>query len=360
MANILDRYTFNNGVVAKNRLAVAPMTHWSSDTNGHATAEELAYIKPRAAGFGMFIAAATAVNPQSRAFIGEPNACCDDDIEHLKKVADTIKSQGALAILQIHHGGKETLPDATDGLGVVAPSADAEKNAREISLSEIEQTIADFGQATRRAMAAGFDGVEIHGANNYLLQQFVSPHHNYRTDQYGGSLENRLRFPVAVLESVQAACQDNPKFIVGYRITPEEPFADGITMTDTLALVDELARRRLQYIHISLQGFYNKARRGADTNRTRLDIIHEKLQNTDIALIGVGGLRTPQQAIDAFNTGTAEFTAIGLGVLANPDFALRVKDGNFANIRNTIDLNQSADDYQMPQNLWEKMAWFIR
>ena len=324
MANILDRYTFNNGVVAKNRLAVAPMTHWSSDTNGHATAEELAYIKPRAAGFGLFIAAATAVNPQSRAFVGEPNACCDDDIEHLKKVADTIKSQGALAILQIHHGGKETLPDATDGLGVVAPSADAEKNAREISLSEIEQTITDFGQATRRAMAAGFDGVEIHGANNYLLQQFVSPHHNHRTDQYGGSLENR------------------------------------ITMTDTLALVDELARRRLQYIHISLQGFYNKARRGADTNRTRLDIIHEKLQNTDIALIGVGGLRTPQQAIDAFNTGTAEFTAIGLGVLANPDFALRVKDGNFANIRNTIDLNQSADDYQMPQNLWEKMAWFVR
>ena len=83
MASILDSYTFNNGVTVKNRLAVAPMTHWSSDANGHATAEELAYIKPRAAGFGMFIAAATAVNPQSRAFIGEPNANADSDIKHL-------------------------------------------------------------------------------------------------------------------------------------------------------------------------------------------------------------------------------------------------------------------------------------
>ncbi|MBQ9182287.1 MAG: NADH-dependent flavin oxidoreductase [Neisseriaceae bacterium] len=360
MASILDSYTFNNGVTVKNRLAVAPMTHWSSDANGHATAEELAYIKPRAAGFGMFIAAATAVNPQSRAFIGEPNANADSDIEHLKKIANTIKSQGALAILQLHHGGKESLPDAVEGLGVVAPVADAEKNAREMTLPEIKQTIADFATAARRAMMAGFDGVEIHGANNYLLQQFVSPHHNHRTDEYGGSLENRLRFPVAVLDSVQAACKDNPNFIIGYRITPEEPFDDGITMTDTLALIDALKQRRLQYIHISLQGFYNKARRGADANRMRLDIIHEHLANSDIALIGVGGLRTPQQAIDAFNTGVVEFTAVGLGVLANPDFALRVADGNFAQIRESIDLNKSAEFYQMPPKLWEKMGWFVK
>ncbi|MBR4877858.1 MAG: hypothetical protein IKU14_09115, partial [Rhodocyclaceae bacterium] len=277
MPEILDSYTFNNGAVAKNRLAVAPMTHWSSDPQGHATAEELAYIRPRAEGFGLFIAAATAVNAQSRAFVGEPNACTDGDIAHLKKVADTIHAGGALAILQLHHGGKETLADATEGLGVVAPSADAEKNAREITPAEIQQTIADFGAAARRAMAAGFDGVEIHGANNYLLQQFVSPHHNHRTDEYGGSLENRLRFPLAVLDSVQAACQDNPRFIIGYRLTPEEAFEDGITMTDTLALVEALARRKPQYIHISLQGFYNKARRGADENRTRLDILHEAL-----------------------------------------------------------------------------------
>lgn len=359
MPEILDSYTFNNGAVAKNRLAVAPMTHWSSDPQGHATAEELAYIRPRAEGFGLFIAAATAVNAQSRAFVGEPNACTDGDIAHLKKVADTIHAGGALAILQLHHGGKETLADATEGLGVVAPSADAEKNAREITPAEIRQTIADFGAAARRAMAAGFDGVEIHGANNYLLQQFVSPHHNHRTDEYGGSLENRLRFPLAVLDSVQAACQDNPRFIIGYRLTPEESFEDGITMTDTLALVEALARRKPQYIHISLQGFYNKARRGADENRTRLDILHEALAGTGVALIGVGGLRTPAQAIEAFRTGVVEFAAIGLGVLANPDFALRVADGDFSRIRE-IDLTQNAAFYQMPPKLWEKMPWFVR
>lgn len=359
MANILDNYTFNNGVVVKNRLAVAPMTHWSSDENGHATDDELNFIRPRAKGFGMFIAAATAVNPQAVGFKGEPSAMRDDDIEHLQKIADTIHSSGALAILQLHHSGKDRQANANNPTEIVAPSADTAKQAREMTLPEIQQTIEDFGQAARRAMAAGFDGVEIHGANNYLLQQFLSAHHNHRTDEYGGSLENRLRFPIAVLESVQVACKDNPKFIIGYRLTPEEKHEQGLTMSDSLALVEELARHNLQYIHISLQNFYNKARRNADTNRSRMDLFYEKLQGKNVALIGVGKLNTPQKAIDALNTGWTDFVAIGMGVLANPDFGERVASNNNQGMRKMPDLSRDATFNQMPQGMWNQFMTFV-
>ena len=359
MANILDSYTFNNGVVVKNRLAVAPMTHWSSDENGHATEDELNFIRPRAHGFGLFIAAATAVNPQAVGFKGEPSAMRDDDIEHLQKIADTIHSSGALAILQLHHSGKDRQANANNPTEVVAPSADAAKQAREMTLPEIKETIADFGQAARRAMAAGFDGVEIHGANNYLLQQFLSAHHNHRTDEFGGSLENRLRFPLAVVDSVQSACKDNPQFVIGYRLTPEEKHEQGLTMSDSLALVEALAQRKLQYIHISLQNFYNKARRNADTNRSRMDLFYEKLQGKNVALIGVGKLNTPQKAIDALNTGWTDFVAIGMGVLANPDFGERVASNNNQGMRKMPDLSRNAAFNQMPEAMFNQFLGFV-
>ena len=356
MSVLFQEYVFNNGVKARNRLVVAPMTHWSSDAQGHATQTELDFIRPRAENFGIFIAAATAINPQARAFVGEPNACADSDIEHLKKIADTIKAQGTLAILQLHHGGKESIAAETEGKDIIAPSADAAKNAREMSLAEIRETVADFASAAKRAQAAGFDGVEIHGANNYLLQQFLSAHHNRRTDEYGGSLEKRMRFPLEVLAAVQEACRDHPEFIIGYRLTPEEPHTHGLTMADASALVDALKSRNLQYIHISLQDFYSKARRGADTHRSRLDLFSDRLKDSGIALIGVGKLSDPKKAEAAMQTGWVDFVAIGMGVLANPDFALRAQSGDFSGMRKMLDLSRDAAFHQMPDAMWQAIT----
>ncbi|MBP3194701.1 MAG: hypothetical protein J6M05_03445 [Cardiobacteriaceae bacterium] len=359
MSNLLKTYTFNNGVEVKNRLVVAPMTHWSSDEHGHATAAELDFIRPRAKGFGIFIAAATAVNAQAAGFRGEPSAISDEDIPHLAKIAETIHSQNTLAVIQLHHSGKDRQPNSGNTTELVAPSADSAVQAREMTVAEIKQTVADFAAAAKRAMQAGFDGVEIHGANNYLLQQFFSAHHNQRTDEYGGSLENRLRFPLEVTDAIIDACKDNPKFIIGYRLTPEEAHEKGLTMADTFALVEALAERNIQYIHISLQGFYNKARRNADVNRSRLELIREKLHGKTVALIGVGKLNTTQKALEAINTGWVDFVAIGMGVLANPDFGERCQTGNDKKIRKMPDLTRSAKANQMPEAMLNQFMNFV-
>lgn len=355
---LFQPYTFNNGVTVKNRLSVAPMTHWSSDENGHATEAELNYIRPRATGFGLFITASTAVNWQGRGFIGEPNAISEADIASLKQVAQTIQQQGALAILQLHHAGKEVATGANRG-DIVAPSDDGK--ARAITQDEIYQTIQDYANATELALLAGFDGIELHGANNYLLQQFISRKHNRRTDEFGGSLENRLRFPSLVVKAVSEIKQKHQRndFIIGYRITPEEAGEEGLTMTDTLALIDEISRHSLQYVHISLQDFYNKARRGADTNLSRLEIIKAHLQGKEIALIGVGKLATPQKALTAFNTGWVDFVAIGLGVLANPNFVALIESGQEQKALKMFKLSRGAKYHQMPQPMWDMIMTFV-
>ena len=164
--------------------------------------------------------------------------------------------------------------------------------------------------------------MEIHGANNYLIQQFFSAESNRRTDQWGGSLENRLRFPLAVVDVVTAIVQKHqrPDFIVGYRFSPEEAGEHGITMKETFALIDALVEKPLQYLHISLWDFYKKVRRGADETRTRIEQIHQRI-NGKLPLIGVGNLYTAEQASQALASGWAEFIALGKTLLLNPNWA---------------------------------------
>ena len=133
--------------------------------------------------------------------------------------------------------------------------------------SEVREMVASFANAADLVMRAGFDGVEIHGANGWLIQQFVSAATNLRTDDWGGSLNKRLRFPLAIVDAIDAVRQKNnrPDFIIGYRFSPEEPGENGITMFETLALVDALLTRPIQYLHVSLWDFYKKARRGIDS-----------------------------------------------------------------------------------------------
>ncbi len=189
-------------------------------------------------------------------------------IHGLCKLATTIKEQGAKAILQIFHGGRMCPPELVPNGDIVSASAvPAEQpNAhipRALKGEEIRTIIKDFGETTRRAIEAGFDGVEIHGANGYLIHQFFSPHSNRREDEWGGSLQKRLAFPLAIVDEVKKVVDTYAKepFIVGYRFSPEEPETPGITMADTLELVDALANQPIDYLHVSLMDFWSTARR---------------------------------------------------------------------------------------------------
>ena len=358
--NLFQSYAFNNGVEIKNRLVVAPMTHLASDENGHITADERRFLNNRFEGFGLFIAAATLVAEGGKAFYGQPEAIGEEDLPSLREVAEIAHQQGAKALLQIHHGGWQALPDLNPNGEIFAPSAHTATGAKALTDAQIRSIIAGYANAAELALQAGFDGVEIHGANNYLIQQFFSAQSNQRSDEWGGSLENRMRFPLAVVDAVTDIVKKHqrPDFIVGYRFSPEEAGDNGITMTETFALIDALVTKPLQYLHVSLWNFYKLARRGADETRTRIEQLHERIGGK-LPLIGVGNIYTSEQAEKAMATGWAEFIALGKTLMLNPNWAeLAANGGEFAT---EIDPDR-AEEYRLPArllhlNLQGDQAW---
>lgn len=367
---LFQSYKLNNGVEIRNRLVVAPLTHWSSDADGHATPGELQYIKARSKGFGMFVSAAIAVCREGIAFTGQPVAFSEDDLHSLSQVAAAIRQGGALAIAQLQHGGAAALLERNGGVAYAPSRLDQQtidtigKNltveAHEMTQEDIRHTVAAFANACELALRAGFDGVELHGANGYLLQQFFSAKTNRRADEYGGSVENRIRFAMELTDAVNAIKKkyNRPDFILGYRITPEEPREQGLTMTDTLALVDALAEKGVQYVHLSLQDFHSKPRRGADVSKSRLQVVKERLEGRGVALIGVGKLATPQKALEAMNTDTADFVAIGLGVILNPNFVELIETGRETKVRTMPNIFRNAAYHQLPEPMWNMILGF--
>ena len=351
-APLFQTYTLNNGVTIKNRLVVAPMTHFGSQADGLISDQERTFLSNRAGDMGLFITAATLVQKDGKAFHGQPEATGEHCLDSLKETAQILQQQGAKAILQIHHGGSKAIDDLLDGLDKISASANEAEHAREATAEEVEALIASYAQAADLALRAGFDGVEIHGANGYLIQQFYSAQSNRRNDQWGGSLENRMRFPLAVVDAVVAVREKHQRddFIIGYRFSPEEPGDDGLTMTETGALIDALVQKPLQYLHVSLWEFDKKIRRGGDTAQTRMQFIHERI-NGKLPLIGVGNLFTADQILAAYETGWAEFIALGKTVMINPHIATQIREGREAKIETQLDPTR-ADHYGLPDTLW--------
>ena len=351
-APLFQTYTLNNGVTIKNRLAVAPMTHYGSQADGLISDQERTFLSNRAGDMGLFITATTLVQKDGKAFHGQPEATGEHCLDSLKETAQILQQQGAKAILQIHHGGSKAIDELLDGLDKISASTNEAEHAREATAEEVEALIASYAQAADLALRAGFDGVEIHGANGYLIQQFYSAQSNRRNDQWGGSLENRMRFPLAVIDAVVAVREKHQRndFIIGYRFSPEEPGDDGLTMTETGALIDALVQKPLQYLHVSLWEFDKKIRRGGDTAQTRMQFIHERI-NGKLPLIGVGNLFTADQILAAYETGWAEFIALGKTVMINPHIATQIREGREDEIETQLDPTR-ADHYGLPDTLW--------
>ena len=352
-APLFQTYPLNNGVTIKNRLVVAPMTHFGSQADGLISDQERTFLSNRAGDMGLFITAATLVQKDGKAFHGQPEATGEHCLGSLKETAQILQQQGAKAILQIHHGGSKAIDNLLDGLDKISASTNEAEHAREATAEEVKALIASYAQAADLALRAGFDGVEIHGANGYLIQQFYSAQSNRRNDQWGGSLENRMRFPLAVVDAVVAVREKHQRddFIIGYRFSPEEPGDDGLTMTETGALIDALVQKPLQYLHVSLWEFDKKIRRGGDTAQTRMQFIHERI-NGKLPLIGVGNLFTADQILAAYETGWAEFIALGKTVMINPHIATQIREGREDEIETQLDPTR-ADHYGLPDILWE-------
>ncbi len=363
---LFDTFTFRNGINLKNRLVMAPMTNFSSNEDGTVTDAEAEYYARRSQGVSMVVTACTYVTRNGKGFHGEFGADTDEMIPSLKKLAAAIKAEGAKAVLQIFHGGRECPPELVPNGDIVSASdVQSERNSakapRALTGEEVEQIITAFGETTRRAIEAGFDGVEIHGANGYLIQQFFSPHSNRRDDQWGGSLEKRMAFPLAVVDEVKrvTAKHANEPFIVGYRFSPEEPEEPGITMADTLELIDVLADKDLDYLHVSLNDFWSKPRRGVNDDRSRMEIIHERV-GSKVPVIGVGSLYSADDVIKAFETGVP-LLALGRELIIDPDWVEKVASGRENEIETKIDTGAQAR-LVVPDPLWQAIVntpgWF--
>ena len=368
-SKLFEKYTLNNKVEVPGLLAVAPLTLFGSNQDGSVSEEEREYLKLRATNIGLYILGATAVSQEGIKFFTQPRALSDKDIPANEERVKIIKDQGALAINQIHHGGCYA-DKKISGVPVMAVSAEVankeleaqgklndENKTIELTDQDIKRIINDFARATEISIKAGYDGIEIHGANNFILQQFYSGYYNKRTDDWGGSLEKRMRFP---LEVVDACCKirdkyNKPEFIIGYRLSPEEPFENGITMTETMALVKALAKKPIQFIHVSERNYYQEVRRGEGVGQPRLKLIHDELKGK-MALIGVGGLYTDKDFNKALNSGYSDFIGTGRASMLNKDLGILLKEGKGDKLNLVLEPDH-PEKYSIPKLLWD---WCVK
>ncbi len=317
------------GTSLANRIAMAPMTRSRAGQGGVVTDLTVEYYAQRASA-GLIITEGIQPSVVGQGYPDTPGLHSAEQIAGWRKVTDAVHAAGGTIFAQLMHVGRIGHPVLLpEGVVNVAPSAvtatgqvytaEGPKDfvtPRELTDAEIRATIADFAAAARGAIDAGFDGVELHGANGYLIHQFLAPNTNLRTDAWGGSVENRLRFAVEVAKAVGA---EIGAARTGIRLSPGNPFND-IAEPDPeptyTALVKELAALDLAYLHILEAGEIREL-----TDRLRRDfggtlILNPRTEGP-----------TGQDALALVEDGTADIIAFGALFLANPDLPARLKAG---------------------------------
>ncbi|KQH87532.1 NADH:flavin oxidoreductase [Vibrio furnissii] len=369
---LFQPFTFKNGVTLRNRVVMAPMTTWSSNADETISDEELRYYRARAQGVGLMLTGCSHVQPSGIGFTDEFAAYDDRFIPSLTELADAAKSGGAVAVLQLFHAGNKAVPDLIPNGELVSASAmaapkgpfnDGKLASRELTEAEIFELIHDFGQATRRAIEAGFDGIELHGAHGFLIQNFLSPLFNQRQDQWGGSLENRMRFPLEVVREVRRVIDEHASrpFLLGYRISPEEPGEGALRIDDALALAETLAQAGdIDYLHTSLYNILAGQSQDDTSGQTTAQRFIDRVADR-VPLMAAGEVRTPNQARHVLETGMP-LVVVGRSLVMNPTWVEMAQDGRDQEIRAALDLSHSADDLQVPTKLWNIIkstpGWF--
>jgi 2,4-dienoyl-CoA reductase-like NADH-dependent reductase (Old Yellow Enzyme family) len=308
-----------------NRVVMPPLVVWKAGTDGSVTQATLDHYEA-SAGAGMVIVEATAVSPEGRLARSQLGIFEDRHVEGLSGLAASIHSRGAVASIQIHHAGRNTNRENTQGLVLVAPSAVASRLGSPaadvpaaLDESGIERILDCFAQAARRAKVAGFDAVEVHGAHGYLVSQFLSPLANRRDDRWGGNLENRARFLREALRRIRQAAGGD--LLASCRLGVADGIPGGLTLEEGLQVAQWLEEDGVPYLHVS-SGLGDPPRLGPDGSpwSDRLLLAAEARKRLRIPVIGVGGLVTPEQADRALGEGLADLVAIGRGLLADPQW----------------------------------------
>lgn len=337
-----------NGMTLKNRTVMPAIGTGYGNVDGTITDRLVAYLARRAkGGTGLIISEVCAVIPRGKGFPNEIGAWSDDLIPSLAKIPEAIHREGGRCALQLHHAGRETFEMAAGGkpeAPSAIPSVVMNQPCEAMSLERIAVVIDAFAKAAGRARKAGFDAVEIHGAHGYLLTQFLSPFSNQRTDAYGGSEENRMRFVLEIVEAVRK--EVGPDYPVLIRVSADELIRGGYDLEFMKRLAPKLVAAGVDAIHVSV-GVYstpgNLSIASMDTdagfNLFRARAIKDVVT---VPVIAVGRIADPAMAEKALADGDADLISFGRQHLADPDFVNKVKSGDLEDIRWCIACNQGC------------------
>lgn len=335
MKKLTDKVVFRNGATINNRLAQSPMLT-NSGKDEMVTEDTINYYAARSKSAGMIIVEYTSVSPnggpsRSWAHDREQLAIYKDDFKPgMKKIADVLKKDGNKAILQLVHSGREAQYRHVLGGRVEVPSKIdfpwINYPIYELSEDEVWQIIKDFGEATKRAISCGFDGIEIHGANHYLAQEFFSAYSNVRTDFWGRTLNKRMNFAIELSREIFRVVRENaPKdFIVGFRISPEEIHGDniGYTWRESKKLVEKLTTMfEYDYIHLSTLNYKGKP---IDSDKTLSELLGASIQAPALQLIA-GGILSVEEMEDALKY--VDVVSLGRATLIDPQIAYKIENG---------------------------------
>jgi len=339
MTTLFDPLSFDTFSL-KNRIVMAPLTRMRSQQPGNIPyALNTEYYAQRA-GAGLIISEATQISPQGQGYPATPGIYSDEQIQGWKGVTHAVHDKGGKIFLQLWHvgrishssyqkeGGLPVAPSAIPATGKVITAhwkqADFE-TPRALEIEDIQAIIQDYKQAAYHAKEAGFDGVEVHGANGYLLDQFLHDFSNKRDDIYGGSIENRARFLLTVVDEVLSIWG---KDRVGVRLSPFGTFND-MKDSDPVALfthvIQQLNARDIAYLHVIEPRSTNAG--GADTLNTQAPSTSALFKPLFKGIFISAGGYTPETAQEALNNGLADAVAFGRFFISNPDLPERIQLG---------------------------------
>lgn len=316
--DLFDPLAFSRGPALKNRFMLAPLTNQQSHADGRLSDDEFKWLTMRAkGGFGLTMTAASHVQAVGQGFPGQVGIFGDEHLEGLSRLANAIKAESSVSSVQLHHAGNRA---AKDLVGVpVCPSDDPETGARGLTTAEVGQLRDDFIAAARRAERAGFDGVEIHGAHGYILAQFLSSEVNRRADHYGGSLENRARLILEIVDGIRSGCRAD--FQLGLRLSPER---FGLKLAEIRDLAAEvMAGGKIDYLDMSLWDVAKEPVEEEFKGRTLMSYFTE-LPRHDVKLGAAGKVMTGESAIGVLEAGS-DFVIIGRAAILRHDFPNRVR-----------------------------------
>ncbi len=339
-------YTFPNGLTVKNRLAFAPISTMSSNGIGQLSDTEIAFYKSRAKEAGVIILGSANVSSSGKAYENNVGIAHDAVIPNLKTYNREVKAFGAKSIIQLYHGGRAiSFQSNKSKVGVVSRKTKDGNNCYEWSEKDILSLIEEFGKAIRRAIRAGFDGIEIHAGNPFLLQEFLSPLSNQREDKWGDSEQSRFRFLEVILRLAnQIRTEAAYPFVIGIRLAVEEADPNGLSFEETSRIVERLSNLNIDYVHFNQNDFREKGKQIEELQKL----------NDSLPIINNGGIMNGVLLEEALRL--TPLASVARPLILTATFPHEVKTYE------TID-DLSQKELLAPNGLWKSMNdsldWYL-